>query len=362
MRLTLYLRGDIYWARGSDDGVKFRKSTKQTNQRKARLVADRWERELLDPDHFRSHQATIDSAAERWMREIKVSKTAETVRFYSVKIRHVRRLLGDVRLAKLTHEKVLTYIEKREAEGAHTHSIHRELTALRLTLKSAARAREFSRDPKTVIPIYRSGYEPLKDWVTAETVWAAIHQLQPHRGASVAFALATASDFSSIFTAERSDIKPMFVLVRGTKTSTRRREVPRIEVMAPFLNFALEHAAPDGPMFFPWNKMARDVRAACRRAKVPEFTARTLRRSAATWLVAAGVPYEVAAKFLGHGSTTMLQKVYGQLAPADAARLINERMREQIVPAVYPVTAPKPDNQDNSEPQTIMNNESTEVN
>ena len=56
------------------------------------------------------------------------------------------------------------------------------------------------------------------------------------------------------------------------------------------------------------------------------FTARTLRRSAATWMVRAGVPYEVAAKFLGHGSTLMLQKVYGQLAPKDAGRLINERL------------------------------------
>jgi len=361
MRLTLYLRGDIYWARGSDDGVKFRKSTKQTNQRKARLVADRWERELLDPDHFRSHQATVHSAAERWLREIKVAKKAETVRFYGVKIRHVQRLLGDVRLAKLTHDKVLGYIEKREAEGAHTHSIHRELTALRLTLKSAARAREFSRDPKTVIPIYRSGYEPLKDWVTAETIWAAIRQLQPFRGAAVAFAIATASDFSSIFTAERADIKRDFILVRGTKTSTRKREVPRIDVMAPFLDYAIEHSLPDGQMFFPWNKMSRDVRAACRRAKVPEFTARTLRRSAATWLVAAGVPYEVAAKFLGHGSTAMLQKVYGQLAPSDAARLINERLRAPIVPAVYPATASEPDKAGDTESQNTVKHGSNEV-
>ena len=44
-------------------------------------------------------------------------------------------------------------------------------------------------------------------------------------------------------------------------------------------------------------------------------------------MVTAGVPYEVVAKYLGHGSTTMLQRVYGNLAPAGAAHLINERMR-----------------------------------
>lgn len=346
MRLTLYQRGRIFWARGSADGIKFRKSTRHTSERKARLVADRWERELADPDYFRAHQATVESAAIRWEREIRLSMKAETVRFYVVKIRHVRRLLGPVSLGKLTHDKVLTYIETREQEGSHPHTIHRELTALRLTLKSASRAREFHRDPKLVIPRYRSGYVPQKDWVTAEQIWGAIGQLPKHRGAAVAFVIATAADFSSIFTAERADVRESTVLVRGTKTSTRNREVPRIRVMEPFLRYALEHGG-DPLLFGGWGSMSRDVRSACRRAGVPEFTARTLRRSAATWLVKAGVPYEVAAKFLGHGSTTMLQKVYGQLAPTDAGRIIDEKM---TVPVAYPATASQPENEGNEDP------------
>ncbi len=286
------------------------------------------------------------------MREITATMNPETVRFYSSKINHVVRLLGPTKLSRMAiegHAIVLGYIEKREAEGSHSHSLHRELTALRLTLRSAKQAREFPGDPKDTIPKYKSGYVPQKNWVTAEEVWAAIAHLMPNRGAAVAFAIATAADFSSIFTAEPSDVSPDFVLVRGTKTGTRRRHVPRIEIMEPFLRHALAYANPSGALFDEWGKMARDVRAACRRAGVPEFTARILRRSAATWMVQAGVPYEVAAKFLGHGSTAMLIKVYGQLAPADAARLINERMRSQIVPAVYPATTHTPDDANNAD-------------
>jgi integrase len=328
MRLHLYLRGRVWWARGSEHGVKFRRSTRETNKRKAQLIAARWERELSDPETYRAHKATVESAAERWLREITVAMNPETVRFYRTKIGHVVRVLGGVKLAKLTHDKVLAYVEKREAEGAHSHSIHRELTALRLTLKSAQRAREFGRDPKMVLPRYRAGYEPLKDWVTPETIWAAIAHLPNHRGAAVAWCIATASDFSSIFTAQRGDVREKTILVRGSKTSTRTREVPRIRVMEPFLRHALAYAEPEPAkyLFRPWGKMGRDIRRACRRAGVPEFTARTLRRSAATWMVRAGVPYEVAAKFLGHGSTLMLQKVYGQLPPPDAGRLIDERL------------------------------------
>lgn len=329
MHLELYKRGLIWWVRGSDGGVKIRRSTKQRVESKAKRLRDRWEREYLDPTHFRAYQASVASAAERWLDEIRVEMNPETVRFYDSKIRHVVRLLGKVKLAKVTHAKVLEYIKTRTAEGSHSHSLHRELTALRLTLRSAQRAKEFSGDPREVIPRFRSGYVPLKDWVTAETVWAAIAHLEPHRGAAVAFVIATACDFSNIEHAHREDIGEHSVKVRGTKTGQRDRHVPRIEVMEPFLQFALTHGKqpPLVLLFDPWSKMARDVRKACQRADVPEFTARTLRRSAATWLVQAGVPYEVAAKFLGHGSTAMLIKVYGQLAPADAARLINERLK-----------------------------------
>ncbi len=328
MRLHLYKRGLIWWARGSDGGIKFRKSTRQTGQSKAERIRDKWERELVDPAHFRAHNATVCSAADRWMREIKTSMNPETVRFYDCKIRHVTRVLGATRLASLTHDKVQSYIETRLAEQAHPHSIHRELTSLRLTLRSAKRAREFPGDPRETIPRFKAGYVPKTEWVTAEQVWATIAHLLPHRGAAVAFAIATAADFSSIFTAERGDVTDGFVLVRGTKTGGRRRHVPRIDVMAPFLRHALAyaHPAPAKKLFSEWGSMPRDVRLACSKAGVPGFTARTLRRSAATWMVQAGVPYEVAAKFLGHGSTAMLIKVYGQLAPTDAARLINERM------------------------------------
>jgi integrase len=233
-----------------------------------------------------------------------------------------------VRLAKLTHDKVLAYTEKRLSEGGHRHTIHRELTALRLTLKSAARAREFSRDPKSVIPRFQPGYEPSKHFVEPEAIWAAIAHLPQHRGAAVAWCIATACDFSAIWTAERGDVRPDRVLVRGSKTSTRTREVPRVKVMEPFLRHALAYAEPTPArlLFQMWHSMPRDLRRACRRAGVPEFTARTLRHSAATWLVRAGVPYEVAAKFLGHGSTIMLQRVYGNIAPPDAGRLIDERL------------------------------------
>lgn len=329
MRLELYPRGAVWWVRGSDGGVKVRKSTKQTNRSKAERIRERWERESLDPTYFRADKATVASAAERWMREITATMNPETVRFYDAKIRHVVRLLGKTKLSRINHERVLGYVEKRKAEGSHPHSIHRELTSLRLTLKSAERAGEFAGDPRKVIPRHKAGYEPQTAWVTAETVWGAIAFMEANQGAAVAFAIACAADTSSLWTAERGDVSPDYVLVRGTKTGGRLRYVPRVDVMEPFLRHALAYGlpAPNSLLFTRCPKLPTKARQACRKAGVPEFDIRTLRHSAATWMVTAGVPYEVVAKYLGHGSTTMLQRVYGNLAPAGAAALINEKFR-----------------------------------
>lgn len=362
MRLTLFKRGHVWWVRGSEGGHKFRRSTRQVSAALARRVRDRLEREFADPAHSAAHRATVASAAERFMKELRQSaRSQNTVRFYDVKVRHVVRLLGHVNLHALTHERVVDFITKRtakppEGEGAHQYSVHRELTALRRILKSASRAREFVGDWKAVLPEYATGYVPKTDWVTPADVWAAIRQLPRIRGATVAFSIATANDFSSLFTARPEDIRPTKVIVRGTKTTARMREVPRVGIFDEFLKYAIDHA-DSGEFLFPaWGSMPRDLRAACRRAGVPEFTSRTLRRSAATWMVTSGVPYEIAAKFLGHKSTTMLQKVYGQVAAEDAGRMIGERMAPfYAVSLVDPATPKQPDSADSADSGTTQN-------
>lgn len=337
MRLVLYKRGKIYWARG---GRTFRKSTGHTDERKARLVANRWERELADPTSYRAHKATVASAAVRFLTELKVSaKSPETYRFYDPKVQHVIRILGKSKLSELTHDRVLSYTQQREEEGAAKYTVHHELTALRRVLKSAARAGEFGRDFKSVIPEYATGYEPRTEYLTNEEAWRLVRSLRPDRGAAVALVLSTAADYSTAFLMTREDVGTSTVMVRGSKTTSRKRSVPRVAILDPFLAYALEHGEPEGLLLKPWGKMARDMRRACRRLRITEVTAKSLRRTIATWFVQAGVPFDIAAKFLGHSSTAMLFRVYGQLAAADVGRLIDER----TVQRMYTDTADKTD-------------------
>jgi integrase len=327
MPLSLKRRGNYWWIYGSHEGVKVRETTGHTAKRKAELVLGRRQRELADPTHFRANQATVRTAAARWFREIRATMKPPTVHFYKCKAAHVVRLLGDVKLSRLTHERCLDFLETRREEGAHQHTYSRELVALRLILKSAKRAGEFSGDPRDTVPRISSGYVPVDAWVEPHVVWAAIAELPEERGAALAFMAATACDFSNLALARPEDILDDRVYVRGTKTSTRARWLPRVGVFDTFLRHAVAYARKGQPTLFePWRDMHREVRAACRRAGVQEFTARTIRRSCATWMARARVPFPVAMKFMGHASMTMLLKVYAKYDVESIGEQMAERM------------------------------------
>lgn len=334
--LSLYKRGRIWWLRGSVNGIKVRESTRVRDQKAAEVCRRRRERELSDPVHAAAHQATVASACVRFLRELKLEgKAAGTVNMYECKAGHVCRILGGIRLSQLSRADVLRFIEQRQEETASSHTIHRELTALRRALRSAMAAKEFTVDPKAVLPRFASGYVPRTRWLSEDELAAVMSHLEPARAAVVAFAVATAADYRSLFVAQRCDVQASMILVRGTKTSSRLRTVPRVTVFAHLVDFALKHGDGEGGLLFaPWENMPRDLARACKRAGVEPFTARDLRRTTGTWLLKRGVPINIAAKFMGHANTLMLQRVYGQLDAGDVGRLIEA---QTAVPVAYPL-------------------------
>lgn len=323
--MRLYKRADIWWLGWFENGREFRKSTKCTDKKAAQLVFNRVQRERADPTHAAAHSATVASAAARFLKEKrKTCRSDGTLNMYECKTGHVVRLLGEVRLSELSHAKVLEYTERREAETASPHTVHRELTALRLLLKSAARAGEFGKDIKSILPSYSARYEPRTRWLTEDEMLAVCEHLEPSRAAVIAFMLATSARFSEAFRARRGDIQATGIVIRGTKTARAKRVVPAMSMFWPYLAFAMQHA--DGPgelMFSPWTNLRRDVARASHRAGLAStFTPNDLRRSTATWLVKRGVPLNLIAKVMGHASTAMLERVYGQLDHGDVGRLI----------------------------------------
>src|SRR5262249_40902894 len=114
------------------------------------------------------------------------------------------------------------------------------------------------------------------------------------------------------------------VEIRGTKRATRRRVVPLVtEWQRALLRYTLHYAQGEGELLLTTGRKIQEyLPTACKKAKIPRACLNDLRRTCATWLRAEGAPPHLIAPVLGHRDSTMVERVYGRLQPADlAARL-----------------------------------------
>lgn len=321
----LYKRGRIWWYqfRGG------RYSTQCTDKKAAELEAREIERRVADPAYRAANKATLADIYPAFVAQQQQRGRAKgTLKMYETHLAHLGRVLGEAApLASLDAARLDGYVAARHAEGAQSPTIHKELTTLRGMLKLARRHDKYPFALDQVMPLVSGASKPGKRHLTEQQVPKLLAALQPKRAAFVAFIVATGADLSSVETAEKGDINLQAgtILVRGTKTNHRHREVP---ILKPFAKLA-ERAARGLP-FEPWGNVRRDLEVACRRAKVPRVTPRDLRRTHGSILRQRGVEPHLIGKMLGHADSRMVEKVYGQL-PADAlGKLLRSRVGTQV--------------------------------
>jgi len=233
-------------------------------------------------------------------------------------------------LSDLTREAVERYIASRLSEGAHTHSIHKELVVLRGAIASA-KTRGRYHGPADLVPQFSAGYTPRKSYLTFDQFeLLAQHVVPPVRQNAGAAARASwerrrqSRLFYCMLIAfgsprrcgelEALRWEQHIDLGRGVMHIPKGKTVGRPIAIHPMLRPWLEilHAG-SGPLVQRWRNVGRDLPAACERAEVPRCTHNDLRRTFASWLVQGGTPLMVVARLLGHSSTRMVDLVYGQL-------------------------------------------------
>lgn len=328
--MRIYKRGDIWWAAWTSRGETVRKSTKARSKEIAVAITRRWERELADPGHRVEEKTTFVAAAEQFMTVARSEGlSVGTVNMYDCKLRNLVEFFGaDGRLSGITHESVVRYVAHRrrgtaDSRGVTDYTIHRELTALRRVLNNAVRAGTFKRIPREVLPKHKPGYEPRTHYLTREQLADLMAHLEPNRAAQVAFVVATSARRSEVASALRSNRKGETMRLRGTKTKASERVVPVASLFTDLFSFALTNADGKGDkLFTAWDSMRRDVAAAAKRAGTPAATWNDLRRTCATWLVQEGVAPSLVAKVLGHTTSAMVERVYGQQTTESVALLI----------------------------------------
>ena len=172
---TLNKRNGVYHANYVDRaGRRCRVSTRTGDIKVAR--ARLRELELATTDRAAHPTEALDESLRYFVDVTHASSPAGTISSYRQKARHVSRLLGVDLADAITRERVERYIAARLAEGAHPHSVHKELVVLRGALESA-RGRDRFHGPADVVPPFRAQYTPRTTYLTPDQFAALAEHL-----------------------------------------------------------------------------------------------------------------------------------------------------------------------------------------
>lgn len=241
---------------------------------------------------------------------------------------HLRRVFGVNRdVTTLTLEDSHHYIDIRRAEGAHDHTILKELAQLKQALYVARRATppKFDRDPAVIWPkeALENAYQPRETYWTIEEYHTAQAHGVESRLDHVAMYCNTGMRHSELYRieAQHVDVPGARLSVPGTKTKRAKRWVPLNAIaLAVMVRRIAQH--PTGQLFpdhWPSSTIADDMRRVGKRAGVPAVSANDFRRTFATWCGEAGVDEATCVKWMGHTNSTMIRRVYQQLSERRAA-------------------------------------------
>lgn len=321
----LYKRGGIWWAR-TDPLTDKPKSTGCRDLEAAKRWRAHRERIAADPSYRDSQTAK----ASEWMSRLVVSlqksgKSEAYIGIVKQKLGHWVRIMGeDAMLSEYTTDAADTFMHQRRDEGVIDYTIGKEFACMVRVLKLAKRGGAYAGDLETFRPPdLVARYVPKKRVLTRQELTRLLAQLEPRRAAFVAVCVALGCRLSEAFKLLPTDVdlESGRVHIGGTKTAESNRMVPILSLYRPLLVAARPYLPLD-----PWGNLLRDMKSACRRAGIAPCSPNDLRRTHATLLKEAGVDSDTVRRLLGHTTTTLVDRVYGQPSTEALAGLAEQKL------------------------------------
>ena len=210
---------------------------------------------------------------------------------------------------------------------------------LRCALKLALRRGLWSGNVAALLPSrFAPEYKPRDRFLSLAQMQALLARITADHAARLAFQIATSANLGETNRAERSDVGDGFVHVRGTKRTSRLRDVPIVTSwQVELLTYAEAHAhGEDGRLFRFGQSYANALRRTCAAVGVAHVSSNDLRRTFAHWMLVEGVSRPLVAAAMGHSSTAMLDRVYGRLTRDELAGMMARELgRAPPVPQTH---------------------------
>ncbi len=269
-------------------------------------------------------------------------RSAATLAMQRQHVRYILdRLPGDLPISEVDEAVIEQLVtaegngRRRRADGSiraiKSTSMLKRLSTFRRALKIQKRKRAIDRVPEfpEILQDYRPDMKFIPTYAEARTIAAA---LPPHRADWFWLALWTGQHSSDVERMTREDLHPVgrdrWVRVRNTKN--RRFNGMRIACPAELAAVFGERwpdLAPRAPLVEPWAHVSSQLPAVCERIGLPRYTAKSLRHTFFTWMIASVGITKAVMEIGGWSTYEMVVKVYGHaLAPQfrDAVRALDQ--------------------------------------
>ena len=195
----------------------------------------------------------------------------------------------------------------------------KRLSMLRCALKIQKRRRVIDRLPE--FPEILSSYQPDRKFIRSYAEALAIAAaLPPFRAEWFWLCLWTGQHSSDVERMTKEDLQPLglerWVRVRNTKN--RRFEGVRIECpaeLARVFRARWRKLGPGAHLVEPWPHVSSQLPDVCERLGLPRYTAKSLRHTFFTWMVAQVGITKAVMEIGGWSSYEMVVKVYGHALP-----------------------------------------------
>ena len=256
----LHKRGDTYYADFVDRRGRRIQRSLRTGDRVVAAARLR-DLELATTDSGPHPSEALTTALDYFTGIACANKSDATRSSYAQKARHLVRVLGEPVIDDLVRSRVERYIATRLDEGAHPHSVHKELVVLRGALASAESRGVFHGVVAKIIPRFRPRYVPRETYLTPEQLAkllahivappapkatpATVAKLETKRLQRTLYVLLLAFAAPRRGELERLDWRDVDLAhdaIRVPKGKTKSRIVPIHPILRPYLE-----ALPRGP-------------------------------------------------------------------------------------------------------------------
>lgn len=335
------------------DGVRKRatvtgKTAKETRQ-KAEEVRARLKKELPPRDT----RQLVDQYAETWIKTTLANsdRKTSTKTMYAAVARHhiIGSQLGATPMHRVRPSAVDGWLAELRRKGLSDSTRRNAYTILRAVFDAAVKDRELADNPVAAVPRPRVEVKEA-EYLTPEQVKLLLAAARDTRyGLLFEFLVNTGLRRGEALALKwRSHVKEEdgWLKIRGTltredgelvitstKTAKSRREVPITDRTAAILQqLRARQVAERDRAGSQWNETGyvfttafgepcdprnalRALKVAAEQASLPSIGLHTLRHSAASTMLANGVPLKVVSEILGHSSISITGDIYGHVSP-----------------------------------------------